>query len=277
MNKKLSIDQIIEIDDGVFNILEKDAGKVFLTFKNNNFEKTGQALSLFHVKIGFIKNGIYDQIESNNLYSANILYRTLIEHYLKAQYILLESLKNGNDKLGVEYYQFADASKKLQLGSAYKRAAEILFPEKAFDDVFEVLKEMFPIFAGYSRGDIKNKTGKFNYRQIINFLYDLFYVQQNTHGNGNNFLVNLIPEYCDLSSYVHGGPAADHSILSLSKIGLPAIEDEIVQVFYKTIMLNTHFNSLLYMFALKFDENYKEVFMNMQSELNKLLKLRQIP
>ena len=151
MNKKLSIDQITEIDDCVFKIIEKDAGKVFLSFKNNNLEKTGQALSLFHVKIGFIKNGIYDQIEPNNLYSTNILYRTLIEHYLKAQFILLESLKDGNDNIGKEYYQFADASEKLQLGSAYKRAGEILFPEKTFEDVFEVLKEMFPEFKEYSK------------------------------------------------------------------------------------------------------------------------------
>ena len=275
MNKKLSIDQITEIDDCVFKIIEKDAGKVFLSFKNNNLEKTGQALSLFHVKIGFIKNGIYDQIEHNNLYSANILYRTLIEHYLKAQFILLESLKDGNDNIGKEYYQFADASEKLQLGSAYKRAGEILFPEKTFDDVFEVLKEMFPEFKEYSKKEIRNNTAKFNYRQIVEALYDLFYVQQNTQGNGNNFLVNLIPEYSDLSSYVHGGPAADKSILNLSKIGLSAVEDQIIEVFYKTIMLSTHFNSLLYMFALKFDENYKEVFINIQSELDKLMKLKQ--
>lgn len=275
MNKKLSIDQITKIDDCVFKIIEKDAGKVFLSFKNNNLEKTGQALSLFHVKIGFIKNGIYDQIEPNNLYSANILYRTLIEHYLKAQFILLESLKDGNDNIGKEYYQFADASEKLQLGSAYKRAGEILFPEKTFDDVFEVLKEMFPEFKEYSKKEIRNNTAKFNYRQIVEALYDLFYVQQNTQGNGNNFLVNLIPEYSDLCSYVHGGPAADKSILNLSKIGLSAVEDQIIEVFYKTIMLSTHFNSLLYMFALKFDENYKEVFINIQSELDKLMKLKQ--
>ncbi|MBW2737686.1 MAG: hypothetical protein JRE64_02320 [Deltaproteobacteria bacterium] len=275
MNKKLSIDQITEIDDCVFKIIEKDAEKVFLSFKNNNLEKTGQALSLFHVKIGFIKNGIYDQIEHNNLYSANILYRTLIEHYLKAQFILLESLKDGNDNIGKEYYQFADASEKLQLGSAYKRAGEILFPEKTFDDVFEVLKEMFPEFKEYSKKEIRNNTAKFNYRQIVEALYDLFYVQQNTQGNGNNFLVNLIPEYSDLSSYVHGGPAADKSILNLSKIGLSAVEDQIIEVFYKTIMLSTHFNSLLYMFALKFDENYKKVFINIQSELDKLMKLKQ--
>lgn len=275
MNKKLSIDQITEIDDCVFKIIEKDAGKVFLSFKNNNLEKTGQALSLFHVKIGFIKNGIYDQIEPNNLYSTNILYRTLIEHYLKAQFILLESLKDGNDNIGKEYYQFADASEKLQLGSAYKRAGEILFPEKTFEDVFEVLKEMFPEFKEYSKKEIRNNTAKFNYRQIVEALYDLFYIQQNTQGNGNNFLVNLIPEYSDLSSYIHGGPAADKSILNLSKIGLSAVEDQIIEVFYKTIMLSTHFNSLLYMFALKFDENYKEVFINIQSELDKLMKLKQ--
>ena len=88
-------------------------------------------------------------------------------------------------------------------------------------------------------------------------------------------MVNLIPEYSDLSSYIHGGPAADKSILNLSKIGLSAVEDQIIEVFYKTIMLSTHFNSLLYMFALKFDENYKEVFINIQSELDKLMKLKQ--
>jgi len=162
------------------------------------------------------------------------------------------------------------------MGSAYKRAGEILFPEKSFDDVFDVLKEMFPEFEGYSKKDIRNKTTKFNYRQIIEFLYDLFYIQQNNQGNENNFLVNLIPEYSDLSSYVHGGPAADQSILSLSKIGLSAVEDELIEVFYKTIMLSTHFSSLLYMFALKFNGNYKEVFINIQSELNKLLKLKQM-
>jgi len=231
MNKKLSIEQIVEIDDVVFKILKKDAGKVFLLFKNNDLEKTGQALSLFHAKIGFLKNGIYDQIESNNLYSAKILYRTLIEHYLKAQFLLYESLKSGNDNIGKDYYEFADASEKLQLGSAYKYVGEILFPENSFNDVFDVVKEIFPALEKYSKKDIRNKAAKFNYRQIIEYLYDLFYVQQNIQSNGNDFLLNLIPEYSDLSSYVHGGPAADKSLLSLSTTGLSAVEDELIEVF----------------------------------------------
>ncbi len=273
---KLSIDQIVEIDDDVFKILEKDAGKIFLVFKNNDLEKTGRALSLFHAKIGFIKNGIYDQLEPNNLYASNILYRTLIEHYLKAQYILFESAKIGSDTLGCEYYEFADASEKLQLGSAYKRAGEILFPQKSFNDVFEVIKEMFPGLKKYSKRDIKDQTAKFNYRKIIEYLYDLFYIHQNEQGNENNFLVNLIPEYSDLSSYVHGGPAADNTLMELSKKGPSAIEKELIEVFYKTIMLSTHFSSLLYMIAIKYDENYKEVFVNIHSELQKLMKLKQM-
>lgn len=192
-----------------------------------------------------------------------------------AQYILFESVRIGSDTLGSEYYKFADASEKLQLGSAYKRAGEILFPQKSFNDVFEVLKEMFPVFEGYSKKDIKNKTVKFNYRQIIEYLYDLFYVQQNEKGNENNFLVNLIPEYSDLSSYVHGGPVADNTILSLSEKGQSAIEEELIEVFYKTIMLSTHFSSLLYMMAIKFDDKYKEIFSNIHSELQKLMKLKE--
>ncbi len=79
-NKNVTIEQIIEIDDAVFNVLTKDAGNVFLVFKNNNLEQTGKALSLFHAKIGFLKNGIFEQLESRNIYSANVLYRAMIEH-----------------------------------------------------------------------------------------------------------------------------------------------------------------------------------------------------
>jgi hypothetical protein len=274
-NPKLTIDQIAVIDDEVFKILEKDAGKIFIVFKNNGLEKTGRALSLFHAKIGFIKNGIYDQLEPTNLYACKILYRTLIEHYLKAKYILFESIKIGNDTIGSEYYEFADASEKIQLGSAYKRAGEILFPQKSFNDVFEVLKEMFPKLKKYSKKDIKAKISKFNYRKIIEYLYDLFYVQPNQQGNENNFLVNLIPEYSDLSSYIHGGPAADNALLNLSENGQSAIYEELLEVFYKSIMLSTHFSSLLYMMAIKFDDKYKEIFSNIHSELQKLMKLKE--
>jgi hypothetical protein len=274
-NPKLTIDQIAVIDDEVFKILEKDGGKIFLLFKNNDLEKTGRALSLFHAKIGFIKNGIYDQLEPNNLYACKILYRTLIEHYLKAKYILFESVRNGNDTIGCEYYEFADACEKLQLGSAYKRAGEILFPQKSFNDVFEVLKEMFPKLKKYSKKDIKDKASKFNYRRIIEYLYDLFYVQRNEHGNENNFIVNLIPEYSDLSSYIHGGPAADYTLMNLGEKDQSAITEELIEIFYETIMLSTHFSSLLYMIAIKFDDNYKEVFVNIHSELQKLMRLKE--
>jgi hypothetical protein len=273
-NEIMTIEQIVEIDDAVFNVLAKDAGNVFLVFKNNNLEQTGKALSLFHAKIGFLKNGIFEQLESGNIYSANVLYRAMIEHYLKAEYILFESVRQGNDSVGSDYYEFADASEKIQLGSAYKRAAEILYPTKSFSNFYESIQEVFPKLKKYSKKEISSQTSKFNYRSIIEYLYDLFYIQKAEQGTEENFLINLIPEYSDLSSYVHGGPAADHALMALGIGDQAKRTDEITNIFYKTIMLSTHFCSLLYMFAVKYEEKYKKPFIELHHELKKLMKLK---
>ena len=273
-NKNVTIEQIIEIDDAVFNVLSKDAGNVFLVFKNNNLEQTGKALSLFHAKIGFLKNGIFEQLESGNIYSANVLYRAMIEHYLKAEYLLFESARQGNDGVGSDYYEFADASEKLQLGSAYKRAAEILHPTKSFNDFYESLQDIFPNLKKYTRKEISTKTSKFKYRNIIEYLYDLFYIQKTEQGTDENFLINLIPEYSDLSSYVHGGPAADNALMTLSMGDKTKISEEITDVFFNAIMLSTHFCSLLYMLSIKYEEKYREHFIELHHELKKLMKLK---
>ena len=270
----MTIDKIIEIDDEVFEVSKRDAGKVFLSFKTNGMEKTGKALSLFQAKIGFLKNGIYDQVAPKNIYAARILFRSLIEHYLKAKYILFESAESGDDTIASDYYEFADASELLQLGSAYKIAGEILYPGRSYGNVYDVLKNQFPKLLKFTPKEISTKLSKYNYKYVIEYLYDILYVQRKSKGDENNFLINLIPLYSDLSSYVHGGPSADKDIMDLSQKGELAIDVALTNVFYDTIMISTHFSSLLYMFSIKFDKIYRDLFIDTHTLLQKLIKLK---
>ncbi len=139
---------------------------------------------------------------------------------------------------------------------------------------YESFQYIFPILKKYTRTEIRTKTSKFNYRNIIEYLYDLFYIKKTEQGTDENFLINLIPEYSDLSSYVHGGPAADNALMKLSMGDKTKISAEITDVFFNAIMLSTHFCSLLYMFSIKYEEKYKEHFIKLHRELKKLLKLK---
>jgi len=229
---------------------------------------------LFQTKIGFIKNGIYDQIESQNLYVCNILFRTIIEHYLKAEYILIQLAKQNNDNVGIDYYNFGDASELLQLGSAYKKVGEILYPEKKFGNIFDLLKEKYPHLNNYKQSDISKEVSKYKYRNIIEYLYNSLYTETNELGKSENFLVNLIPKYSDLSSFVHGGSSADTAIMSIMKSGKSHINEEITEIFFQTVLLCLHFNNLLYLISIKYDKEYEQYYLKTSELIDELLKLK---
>ena len=83
----MTLEDIIHADDEIFNIIEYDFPNAAVLLKVSGIQKSGKALTLFLSKSTFIKNGIYDLLESKNLYACKILFRSLIEHYLKLHYI----------------------------------------------------------------------------------------------------------------------------------------------------------------------------------------------
>jgi len=49
--------------------------------------KTLRVFLWFIAKTDFLKNGIFDLCESDNLYAENVLYRSLIEYHLRFMYV----------------------------------------------------------------------------------------------------------------------------------------------------------------------------------------------
>ena len=80
-------ERYIEIDDKQQELLEQAFPLLMSLREKTEFKKSATTTIAFIGNTNFIKNGIFDLYESQNVYSIKILFRSLIEHYLKFQYL----------------------------------------------------------------------------------------------------------------------------------------------------------------------------------------------
>ncbi len=203
-------EKICEQDSEIHDVLVENMPIIIELLKKIQFPKTGNTLLLFISKTNFIKEGIFELHDSQNLYSINILFRSLIEHFLRFQYIVFRYGIDKNDTVGEDYIRFCSLSENIDTGRAWKDIAKIIDKDPNLDP-YEVLKEINEDFKTYSKQEIINKSSQFRYKNIIRFI-DNHLNKEKTYSN-NSFFLNIIPLYSDLSSYVHGGPGADKDML----------------------------------------------------------------
>jgi hypothetical protein len=72
----------------------------------------------------------------------------------------------------------------------------------------------------FSKRDVEEKSSEFTYSKIIAYIDERLNKSKEFDAN---FLLKIIPEYADLSSFVHGGPLSDKLMASL-KSGEEVIE-----------------------------------------------------
>ena len=106
MDKLLQLEELMdglaEDVDPHFDVIS-DAIK-----KSMNKEKPLSIFSFvsFLPKIESIRLGVFDLARAEGYYSINILYRSLIEHYIKAVYLWIKTIENNNDEVGIDYWIF---------------------------------------------------------------------------------------------------------------------------------------------------------------------------
>lgn len=200
-----TFNEFLQIDRDIYTIYEKNQALLAEFLHTGKIPKTAHAFLLFIENTNFIKEGIFELYESRNLYGINILFRSLIEHFLRFQYMMLRLAIEKNDNIGEEYLTFCSLSEHIDTGKAWKDVAFIL-DKNPKEDPYELLKKLDPNLSKYTRKEIKDKAEQFRYKNIIKFIDDK--VNKGKIYEANSFLLNIIPEYSDLSSFVHGGPGA---------------------------------------------------------------------
>ncbi len=103
-----TIDTLRDLSDQVLERIKESYPSGIKVIHQTTASRTGLALLSLVSKTGFLSNAIFDLAETDNVYCVNILFRSLIEHYLKSQYLLTRYFSEKSDAVGEEYFEFCD-------------------------------------------------------------------------------------------------------------------------------------------------------------------------
>jgi hypothetical protein len=195
------IETIRDRDKRLFAITEGIHIKNPDALRGTKFEKTTAVMASLIDRMGFLKTGILDMAEADNLYSMYVLFRVFLEHILKVNALFLKAVYERSDMFAEKYLQ-------LQIVEAFKylkayQAAGLEIGENPGT----VLDQWFPIAKSLSNKDVRELEDPFHYRQLIKTIRELIETQVDTHVF--SFLNKIIPNYSELSGFVHGGPTAE--------------------------------------------------------------------
>jgi len=210
-----NIEIIKSIDSEVFDVIKEPFAEITSNISKYPIKDTIRTFVFFSTRIEFIKNAIFTLYDVEDLYSSKILFRSLIEHFLRFQYLFFRYFEVKNDEPIIEYNLFSDLAEDIEYGKALRLVQEIRGDINSNPDIYELLQKIKPEFNKYSKEEIKDNASKYRYRNIIRYIEEKLSSTKNKDNNKkNNFILNLIPEYSELSSFVHGGPFAEQYIVS---------------------------------------------------------------
>lgn len=202
------LEKIRDLDDLIFEEFQVYFPKTVKSEFSKKHPKTFHISNLFTISTSFIKNSIFDCSENDDLFGAKILFRSLIEHYLRFKYVWFNWIKTQNDEISERYLEFTEASEKLdQIKSAI---AEHKLSNPSFEiENWKKIFEEIPSLKKYSKNEIEKETLKYTYKNIIKMLKE---IDENSESE-TTFFSSLISEYSKLSSFVHGGAGAHNQML----------------------------------------------------------------
>jgi len=160
--------------------------------------------SSFHPKIESIRIGIFETAEADEHYSVNILYRSLIEHFVKAQYLWMRTLEVDTDEVGIDYWLFGNAQETVDYAKSLRDAYELLGVDLEREPL-DILRDMKILGEQHSNRSIKNRMEQFRYKNMTRYIAEAINAKQTQSAP---ILSSVFPRYSELSSCVHGGPAA---------------------------------------------------------------------
>jgi hypothetical protein len=261
MNEKL--EALREIDDEIFETVKELTPYIPYLLKEIPIPKTAEFCLMYIGSSNFIKNSIFDCSETEDLFGVKILFRCLIEHYLRFQFIFTKYMICKNDEESKKYFEILELSEHLDYLKALKKVANIQSNmTTSLIDVWESLRKEFPKFGKYSIKELEAYSQEFSIKNVVTFLENQIL---NTE-NKNDFLLKIIPEYSELSSYVHGGIFAYKSQNEFSN------SQKRINEFIRICNLSLQMASTIKLFSYLVFFQHKKEFGNLYNKVDRLLK-----
>lgn len=216
----------------------------------SKLKSTDKPLSIFSMtsffpKVESIRIGIFEVAKIDEYYSLNILFRSLIEHFVKAQYIWMKTVENKNDEIGIEYWLFGQDQENIDYAKALQQSYSLVGIIPKVPPV-ETLKEMGVISKDKSAKQIRKKSEQFKYKNMIYYIAGQLKAKEN---GAAPILGSIFPRYSELSSYVHGGPG---SVGAYGK-GSEAVKEILEMATFASLYTRWSVFMLLYQYEKSFE------------------------
>ncbi|MHA1348074.1 MAG: hypothetical protein ACTSO3_16855 [Candidatus Heimdallarchaeaceae archaeon] len=218
MNLDNALEEIFTQDSRFFeDVISKTDSEVRNILIKSDYPKTGKALFMFFTKCSFLKNAIYNVCREDDHYSASILYRSYLEHFLRHHYLLYRFMETRTDQPGIDYYKYCMTEEGIRFLYGVKKSNQIFtenFSEydvwKEIDDLLQQKEE----YRSITKTELQKKTAQFEYKNILKYLNDL---SEKSRFSEVEFMRWLVADYAELSSFVHGGPWAEDDLYKYSE------------------------------------------------------------
>lgn len=257
------IDLLRERDSEMHRTVEEFMPLALEFAEHGPIPKTSRMFLAFIASTEFIENGIFDLAETENVYAAKVLFRSLIEHDLRFQYLWFRTSEEKNDAAAEDYLKYGRFKEILQVAKVWKRVAKILGRESSLTP-HEALKDVAKDAAGYSNKEINERASQFEYARIIEFIFEKM---KPPNGEKLPFLLKILPAYSDLSCFVHGAPGA------MSILGTLEGQGELTAELLNTAELAFQMAGSVKMFSLLTFCQYDKKFSSPYLKIDNLLRL----
>lgn len=203
-----NIEKIIEANEKIITKLNESLPIIIKSLtKSSKFKYTSKSLLSFIPKIGYLNSAILDMYNSKNIYSAAVLYRSILDHNFRHLYIYTKALKDNNDNTGRDYCITLKASEDLQWFNKINN----------HNNKFSTNKTKWNTKSEHNKS-IKKTAEEFKFGKIIEYLKNNNSNENlDLKKNMNEYLLQRSTEYGDLSAIVHGGPSSDSDLNKLIK------------------------------------------------------------
>ena len=221
-------------------------------------------MTTFVAKTNFLKTAIFDLCEADNLYAAHIVFRSLIEHVLKAQYVFMKWAEDKNDNVGENYLKWYEAAELYDYLKSWEAVSKLVNNGKSKAVSEELLFEKNPEFSTKTINEIKDIANQFKYRSIIKYINEK--IPNHSKSIEESFLLKIIPNYAELSGYVHGGPTADKDLMTIFT-NEKERKNKLLEIAELTVQMVGSINSYLVIMLMNLDRSFEQLFIKLKKAL----------
>lgn len=207
------LERLRDIDDEIFEEFKKAIEHLPNLLNKSEFPYTAEVCFMYINGANFLKNSIFDCTETDDFYSVNVLFRSIIEHFLRFKYFWFNDMKTKDDSFAFKFRTAIDFNERIAMEKSLNAIRQLENVKSlSSDEIWTRLIQQNKDFEKFTKKEIYDFSREISFKNIIR------YIEKTMKDGGyplNDFLKNLLIQYSQMSSFVHGGLYAHKKMVTM--------------------------------------------------------------